>query len=876
MGETVSYKFTVRNTGTVTLTNVTVVDPDAAISGGPITLNAGAADSTTFTGTHIITLSDISANKVTNSATARANTIRVPLVTDVSDSLNPGDDLGTGADPTITPLVKAPILASPESVAAIPGAAGAANVLNVFTNDTFKGLPLPPSGIVTTIDPSNPLPPQLTFNLTTGQVGVNPGTATGTYDFAYKICEAANLVNCSVAVVTVGVDKAVLVANPDSVTGINGIGATPNVLNLFGNDLMNAAPLTPSLVTLTLVPPPSLPPELTLDPVTGAVGVLADTLTGTYGFSYQICENINPTNCATSTASVGVVNVNGRLSGTVYHDTNGSGVFDAGDLPAGVNYIVELVDSSGVVVATRLTNAAGQYAISAAPGTNYKLVFRNPLGGVIGGLPNLTIVSGEQQVNLNLAIDPSGVVYDSATRAPVAGVKVTITDKFGIALPDACLIDPSQQNQITPANGSYRFDLVPNAVPASCPSGETEYRLAIVTTPDYLPGISLLLPPASGALDVTTCIVDAIPGGACQISGSALPPQVPATAPYYMAFLLQAGDPHVVNNHLPIDPIISTASSFTKKALVVEARRGERVPYVIEAFDVSFSPSRIVDVIPAGFNYVAGSSLANGVAIEPTVSGNTLTYNGLTRTPSGDIKLELVLISNAAVTTGPHVNNAQLINPRNGVLAATAKATVTIVAEHVFDCGDIIGKVFDDVNRNGYQDKGEPGLAGVRLVTVKGALITTDKDGLFHIACADIPDNDIGSNFILKLDTRTLPTGYRLTTENPAIVRLTRGKAMKLNFGASVTRLVRFDMTTDAFITGTVELKPQWLASIDKLLAVLAQEKSSLRLTYFTKAAKSQLAGDRAASVEKLIAERWAEQAGKYHLPIETRVVGSK
>ena len=31
-----------------------------------------------------------------------------------------------------------------------------------------------------------------------------------------------------------------------------------------------------------------------------------------------------------------------------------------------------------------------------------------------------------------------------------------------------------------------------------------------------------------------------------------------------------------------------------------------------------------------------------------------------------------------------------------------------------------------------------------------------------------------GSNFILKLDTRTLPTGYRMTTVNPETVRLTR------------------------------------------------------------------------------------------------------
>ena len=126
--------------------------------------------------------------------------------------------------------------------------------------------------------------------------------------------------------------------------------------------------------------------------------------------------------------------------------------------------------------------------------------------------------------------------------------------------------------------------------------------------------------------------------------------------------------------------------------------------------------------------------------------------------------------------------------------------------------------------------KAEPGLAGVRLVTVKGVLITTDKYGRFHVACADIPDADIGSNFILKLDTRTLPTGFKMTTDNPRIVRLTAGKMSKLNFGASITRLVRFDMTEEAFAAGSVKLKAQWLRAVDKLISVLETDKSTLRL----------------------------------------------
>ncbi len=244
--------------------------------------------------------------------------------------------------------------------------------------------------------------------------------------------------------------------------------------------------------------------------------------------------------------------------------------------------------------------------------------------------------------------------------------------------------------------------------------------------------------------------------------------------------------------------------------------------------------------------------------------------------PGGDITIELTLIATVAVTTGPHVNTAQLIDPATDQVVGTARATVTVLAEHVFDCGDIIGKVFDDRNRNGSQDEGEPGLAGVRLVTVKGVLITTDKHGRFHVACADVPDADIGSNFILKLDTRTLPSGFKMTTANPRIVRLTAGKASKLNYGAAITRLVRFDMTEEAFAPGSVKLKAQWLRAVDKLISVLETDKSTLRLTYIAKTKDKKLAAERIAGVEKLILSRWAEQGGGYELPIETRVMGAK
>jgi uncharacterized repeat protein (TIGR01451 family) len=72
LGETINYSFQVRNTGTVTLTGVTVDDPllanaGVSVSPGPLTLAPGGT--ATFTATYTPTQSEIDAGQVSNSAT---------------------------------------------------------------------------------------------------------------------------------------------------------------------------------------------------------------------------------------------------------------------------------------------------------------------------------------------------------------------------------------------------------------------------------------------------------------------------------------------------------------------------------------------------------------------------------------------------------------------------------------------------------------------------------------------------------------------------------------------------------------------------------------------------------------------------------------
>ena len=73
-----------------------------------------------------------------------------------------------------------------------------------------------------------------------------------------------------------------------------------------------------------------------------------------------------------------------------------------------------------------------------------------------------------------------------------------------------------------------------------------------------------------------------------------------------------------------------------------------------------------------------------------------------------------------------------------------------------------------------------------------------------------MPDAQIGSNFVLKLDVRTIAQGYAPTTDNPQSIRLTRGKISELNFGVQKAETVALDIDTRAFVPGTADLRPDY------------------------------------------------------------------
>jgi hypothetical protein len=123
---------------------------------------------------------------------------------------------------------------------------------------------------------------------------------------------------------------------------------------------------------------------------------------------------------------------------------------------------------------------------------------------------------------------------------------------------------------------------------------------------------------------------------------------------------------------------------------------------------------------------------------------------------------------------------------------------------------------------------------------------------------------------------RTLPTGYKLTTENPRDVRVTRGKVVKLNFGASILREVRVDVTGKAFDSGTTDLTQKWASGIDQLLDVLSKNRSTLKIVYHRGGEPEALAQARVTAVEDTVNFAWKSSNGAYRLVTTTSVEGGK
>ncbi|WP_199138929.1 DUF7507 domain-containing protein [Pedobacter sp. ASV12] len=399
-GNTITYNFTVKNEGNVTLNNLSIVDSKVTgpITVTPSTLAPGAT--ATATATYSISNTEKVGGSVSNSATVTGKDPQNNNVTDISGTATNNNT------PTVTPTG---VYAADDSGSANAVAGGTA-VNNVLANDKLNGNPATLSNVTLTLVSTSS--PKVMLDEATGKVIVAPNTPVGTYTLVYQIEDIANPGNVKTATVTVNVVNGDLIATNDSGTA-NAVAGGTAISNILANDLYNTSlPATTSNVTIAEVPGSNTSAgKVTLNTATGEVKVAPNTPAGTYYIDYTITDKLD--NSKTSTARIEVVVSTGALLAT---DDSGS-----------VNSV-----AGGTAVSNVLTNDT----YNGGSAANFGNVTLAEVSGsnTSGGKVTLNTATGEVKVAPNT---PAGVykidytITDKLDNSKVSTATITVTVASG-------------------------------------------------------------------------------------------------------------------------------------------------------------------------------------------------------------------------------------------------------------------------------------------------------------------------------------------------------------------------------------------------------------------------------------------------------------
>lgn len=544
----------------------------------------------------------------------------------------------------------------------------------------------------------------------------------------------------------------------------------------------------------------------TANPAVGATTVPVTLPTGWVTTGENLATVVDGTPDSKQTFTTGVVDrvdVNfgiaqptASVSGIVWRDTDHNRAYTSGDslVP---NVTVEVINAAGIVVGTAQTDANGAYSITSLPPGEHSVRFRDTGGGsliigtptynhtvpntLVGGtvtnpdgtrstidtssLLKVNLVAGVNLPNQSLPLDPGGVVYNAVTRAPVPGAVVTLLDGAGNPVDNACLQAGTPNAQVTGGLGIYQFLLV-NPAPGAC-QGSGIYTLQVVQPAGYLPPASTIIPPTAGN---HTPVADAGDGLVDDIQEQSVPPTGAQPTTYYFGLNLTLGGVGVVNNHIPLDPILNNAFIVTKTGNKSVAEIGDTVTYTVQARllqGLTVTELQLIDNLPAGFRYIpgtatfaTGSNAATALA-DPLPVGNKgpqLTFQIGPFAPAATLVTVTYKVRvGVGAMQGDGINRVRGVAP-GGLVSNTAQFKVKVTGGVFTNDACVAGKVFVDCNNNHIQDAEELGIPGVRMYMEDGTYFITDVEGKYSY-CGISP-----KTHVLKVDSLTMPRGSRLTT----------------------------------------------------------------------------------------------------------------
>ncbi|MBL0088705.1 MAG: DUF11 domain-containing protein [Ideonella sp.] len=704
-------------------------------------------------------------------------------------------------DTPVTPKAPSPDLVVAKAANAANFTAGANGAYTLRVRNLGSG------ASVGSYSLSDRLPAGMTLAATPSGTGWSCTGAVGASSFS---CSSAAVLaaGAEAPAITVGVNLAPALTGGISLSNVvlvegggepDSAKPTPAEREAFGGNPL-ALPLCTQPATAnacrvdTTVMPAPLPPDLVVSKVSGAASF-------TPGRSASYTLRVRNRGAGASSGSISVID---RLPAgmTLAAIPSGSGWACTGAVGASSfscssatvlaaggqanDIAVQVSLASTLTAGATLSNAAlvegGGEPESAQPTPAEREAFN----GLPSALPLCTTPATQNacRASSSVVITPTGVVYDSLTRQPVPGAVVTLAPSGNCpgwspaqqvigASTGGYTVNGASISMVTGADGVYTFVLLPNA-PALC-------SFAIQVTPP--PGqafTSKVIPPATAPL-----IVSAKPGETQVVQAQAVPPSAPVGTgtTYYLELNLGSSTADVAHNHIPLDkaaPPVPARLLLRKTSDRQTLEVGNTVRYTITLTLASGTPPAhlsVVDQLPLGFTYVAGTARVGEQAIADPAGGRgpTLAFELGAMPASGSVTLTYRARADAGSLQGDGINRATVYGcakgptctapggfaPREGSVAsneAQHRVKLTGVVFAAEAC--VLGKVFVDCNGNHVQDAEELGIPGVRLVMQDGTTLISDSEGKYSVC--GLP----ARSHVLRIDPLTLPRGGRLTTSS--------------------------------------------------------------------------------------------------------------
>ena len=761
-GSTITYSFLVKNTGNITMTDLVI---DDALLDAPATCPVSSLApnaSTTCTGLHTMTQSEIDAGKVDNTATA-----------------NMKDGSGgtiSGTDSISTVLTRAPGLTLTKTAGAPSGTTAGSTITYSFLvtntgNVSLSGLQIIDDKLdAVAICPLTSLLPQ------------ESTVCTGTHTITQAEIDSGNISNSASAKMTdaSGVEytaqgnvNSVLASNSSlSLTKTAGVPSGNTVGSTIVYSFLVENNGNVSLTDLVI-------DDVKLDaPAACPVSVLASGASTICTGTHTITQAEVDAGQVDNMASVSMKDPQGNTtsaigsSSTVLSQTSGVGLVKKAGEPSG--------SSAGSTISY-------QYVITNTGNVTLKdLVIQDP--GLDGpAVCSVTVLVQGQTITctgthtITQSEIDAGLFESTATAKAINPAGMEVSQQSIASTKIAQILSAKLLKEVVPIENPRLNDVVTYRFTVTNDGNVTLTNLVIE---DPLLDQAAVCPVQTLSPQATTIcegqhVITQSEVSAGQVINAA---HAQISSPTGIVFNSNVSSVTLV---IPRDIQLLV----TKRALVKTAKIGDFVRYevVIENLNQSQADGfDLIDQAAPGLSYVSGSLTVLGDDSYSVSSESPLTTSGLTLAAGGKLSVTYVMRVGASAGQGSLQNCAQVSDSSATYTSNRSCYEITRTIDPDFEMARVWGTVFEDVNGNGIQDPSEQGVPGVRLATVEGLLIETDAHGRYHIEGIDPGQWARGSNFIVKVDKVTLPQGSMFTTQNPLVKRLTQGMPGLFNFGVKM------------------------------------------------------------------------------------------